>query len=56
MIYGFVYLFMILSITFIWVFFAIFKKPDFIENFRKLFKNNLKGLFKLKGRQNSSKV
>jgi len=40
MIYGFAYLLMVLAITFIWVFIAIIKKPDFIKkynNFKKLF-------------------
>ena len=40
MIYGIAYLLMVLAITFIWVFIAIIKKPDFIKkynNYKKLF-------------------
>ncbi len=39
MIYGLAYLLMVLGITFIWVFLAVIKKPDFIKN-KIIIKNN----------------
>ena len=48
MIYGLAYLFMILVITFIWVFLAIIKKPDFINKFTISLNSKLKEFIKLK--------
>ena len=48
MIYGFAYLVMILLITFIWVYLAIFKKPDSLEIRRILLKNKFITFFNLK--------